>query len=142
MASKKTPERPTFVQSYVFDDDSKMSVPLDELAYQYLLQAAKMLASDNPAFRQSGDTRLREASKVLGAIENRQLWQSLINKENAQKKRPSGKVDADEDDTIEKEFARLVREGHSEREARGIMVSWGKWSQPTIYRRTNGTEEN
>lgn len=142
MTKKTAADRPPFVRTDTFEDGSKMTTSLDDVAYQYLVETAKMLAMDDPRFKQTADDRLRAIAKVLGAIENRQLWQSLINKENAQKKRPTAKVDADEDDTIEKEFARLVAEGHSEREARGIMVSWGKWSQPTIYRRTNGTEEN
>jgi len=62
-------------------------------------------------------------------------WKMVIqNRKNARRSRP--KARASDSDEITSEFRRLVREGHTEREARGIMNSWGRWAKSTIYRKT------
>lgn len=48
----------------------------------------------------------------------------------------SGPRTSEARDEILEEFNRLLADGHTTREARGILLSWGRWSQSTIYRAT------
>ena len=134
MSTASNAKKPHVI-AYRFRQEERMQITLDESAYQYLCESARMLLSDAPHFRQLGTERMRKIAGILGKAENRRLWASVDNKKNAKSPRPNARL-ADPEDEITTEFLRLCREGHSEREARGILVSWGRWSQSTVYRRT------
>ena len=70
---------------------------------------------------------------VLGGLARRQRM-AVVNRKNARKERPDArKIDHDE---VRREFKKLINEGFTEREARGILVQRGIGSQPQIYRIT------
>lgn len=128
--------KPKFKKVFRFSDSTEVSMSLAEVAYQYLAESARMFAMDDPEWRQRGQERLRQVASFIGKETDAQLWASVVNKKNASMPRPAARSIETEDDEIVNEFRRLVREGHSAREARGIMTGWHKWSQSTIYRRT------
>jgi hypothetical protein len=131
--SPKKP-KPSFSVAFKFGDGAVDKLDLEEFFMQNLRQYARMFASDDPVWRAQGEMRLREAAVVLARAENGRLWGSVTNKANAEKERPAAQVDEGE---IESEFRRLLREGHSPSNARGILKLRGRWSQSTIYRRTS-----
>lgn len=77
---------------------------------------------------------LVEGARIQVRIEAQQA-RSEQNRKNAQGKRTKR---ADPDGEIPREFTRLVQEGHTPREARGIMARWGRWPASTIRRHTAG----
>lgn len=138
MAGRKNPPKPKppFELAWTFQDGSKVKQEFSEVIFQYLSETASMYRSGSRELQAIGRRRLQELADQLGKEENRKLWRSIDNRENSQQPRPNARAAGTEDGEVELEFARLCREGHSAREARGIMLSWGKWSQSTIYRRT------
>lgn len=75
--------------------------------------------------------------ELTGASVAKELLRSR-NSSNAKNPRPNAR--AIEREAVLSEFHRLVREGHTEREARGILVQRGNMgSQTTIYRITKSS---
>jgi hypothetical protein len=137
MTTGRSPKKPkpSFSVSYRSGGGPENRLSLKELIFKHLREYAAKLNSDDPVFRVQGEARLQEVAGILARTENSRLWGSVTNKANAEKERPAAQVDEGE---IETQFRRLLREGHSPRNARGILKSWGRWSQSTIYRRTKG----
>ncbi len=84
--------------------------------------------------------RIEQGKKVVAQLKlafsriSRFQQTSFRNRKNAKKERPDArKIDHDE---VRREFKKLVNEGFTEREARGILVQRGLGSQPQIYRIT------
>jgi hypothetical protein len=77
------------------------------------------------------------------AVQYRDLRQKIERSEDGKKGKgvPRPAARKHDPDEIAKAFARLIQEGHTEREARGILLSWERWSQSTIWRATNKTSQ-
>ncbi|WP_332747544.1 hypothetical protein [Hydrogenophaga sp.] len=134
MATNKTkPAKKTFSKVYKFAEQDGVRVSLEEDAYQHLCTFARMFMSDDPVLSMTGRERLRQVAKALASAQNEKLRASVANRPNAQQERAPR---VDPDDEIRTAFDRLTREGHTPREARGILLRWDRWSESTIRRRT------
>lgn len=61
-----------------FEGDETVQ-PLADAIEQQLQEAARMFASDNPAWRQRGRQRLRQAAEGLALWQRERLWQAARN---------------------------------------------------------------
>jgi len=133
MASKnqKAPAKTASLE-FKFEDGRHHRLSLEDVAFQYLRQYALMFAADDPALKTRAITGFREIAGVIARTETGRLWMARQNREIAAKDRPSRRhPDADE---IQSEFLRLIRENHTERQARGLLRSWGRWSDSAVTR--------
>jgi len=97
-----------------FDETTRIVVDLGQVWSNFVSAAHHRVARDIPAELAAKNKRTKIARKA--AVSERQK-----------------KHDPDE---IMVEFRRLRASGHTESQARGLMTSWGRWSQSTIYRAT------
>lgn len=117
---------------FKFEDGRSHRLPFEDVAFQYLRQYALMFAADDPALRMQAIAGFREIAVALARSESGRLWTAQQLKTIAAKDRPSRRhPDAEE---IQSEFLRLVRENHTERQARGLLRSWGRWSDSAVTR--------
>lgn len=118
---------------FKFTDGEEHYLPLEDSAFQMLTGFARRYCCDDPVLQFQAHEWFKALAKELAQTEASRVWSSMQNKINGAQ---TSEVHLDSRENIRREFVRLVQEGHSTREARGMLVNRGLASQPTIHRHT------
>lgn len=119
---------------FTFGDGSTTEIDAVDVERARVKQYVAMQASDDVEIRQAGLDALNGVALASVEAQVTPVVRTKAARKAARAPRPAArKIDHEE---VLREFKKLVRQGHTESEARGILVSREVASQPTIYRIT------